>query len=490
MPLAPLDKINTNTPKGIRAYEHEVEDWWTKKPPGFDALQYALYHQRFPIHPSRPHLEEAGPDNNWAVCEGCGFIKHPAGIHTVAGSAVVSEMELKMRQAYHQVNTPKVVRLRALYSDLRYRPMNLKGISSLIRLAGDVPPCVEGGDAAKIAQRQRLLWSPAWNSASVPSSSTTPAVPSSSTTTSAAPISSRVPAAPSSSTTPAAPIGSTTSASFSPTPTALATSSPTSLRTLEPPPSFPIRSEDRERELQRAEERERAYEKRVQTLESEVKEAGGRERTLRDEAEQSRKASGDLERALRDEAERARKAWEVREQELRNELAEKNKELAGKDIVHARLEARIEAARHSGDPCLSRASILQILAVWDQGGGPDGDLGDVEIDLHGFVLPPSNNSDLPLRWPDLPHGREQLERRIQALLSKPLTPQAILDITRCTQKLSEPVWSRRWIRFIDPRVRHEGLEDNVAAVRLARAIIDLAVSLIGDDDDADDDDKA
>lgn len=225
-------------------------------------------------------------------------------------------------------------------------------------------------------------------------------------------------------------------------------------------------------------------------MEADVKEAGERERTLRDEAEQSRKASGDLERALRDEAERARKAWEVREQDLRtelaeknNELAEKNKELANKDRVHARLEARIDAARYSGDPCLSRTSVLQILAVWDEGGDPDGDLVDVKIDLDGFVLPPLNDSDLPLRWPDLPHGREQLERRIQALLSKPLTPQAILDITRCTQKLSEPVWSRRWIRFIYPRIRHEGLEANVAAVRLARAIIDLAVSLIGDDDD-------
>jgi hypothetical protein len=41
-------------------------------------------------------------------------------MHTVAGSgAAVPEMELRMRQAYHEVNTPKVVRLRALYSDLR-----------------------------------------------------------------------------------------------------------------------------------------------------------------------------------------------------------------------------------------------------------------------------------------------------------------------------------------------------------------------------------
>jgi hypothetical protein len=69
-----------------------------------------------------------------------------------------------------------------------------------------------------------------------------------------------------------------------------------------------------------------------------------------------------------------------------------------------------------------------------------------------------------------------VERQIQALLTKPLTPQAILDITRCTQKLSDLIWSRQWIRFIYPQIQHEGLKDNVAAVRLAWAIIDLAVS--------------
>lgn len=57
--------------------------------------------------------------NVWDVCERCGFTRHPAGVHTIARSGeAVPEMVSRMRQAYHEVNTPKVVRSRALYSHL------------------------------------------------------------------------------------------------------------------------------------------------------------------------------------------------------------------------------------------------------------------------------------------------------------------------------------------------------------------------------------
>lgn len=93
-----------------------------------------------------------------------------------------------------------------------------------------------------------------------------------------------------------------------------------------------------------------------------------------------------------------------------------------------------------------------------------------------LVLPETEPSDLPLRWPGDHHlGQEQTERRVAALFQdQPLTPQAVLDITRYALQLNNPAWARRWMRFVYPQVRAR-LDNNVSAVRLARALLDLAV---------------
>jgi hypothetical protein len=81
-----------------------------------DGLGAPLYHEtyrfRFPIYPSRLHLEDAGPQRNWEVCPDCEHIRHPPGSHLVPGTPKVPKLEVRIHKVF-QTEVPQTVRVKA-----------------------------------------------------------------------------------------------------------------------------------------------------------------------------------------------------------------------------------------------------------------------------------------------------------------------------------------------------------------------------------------
>jgi hypothetical protein len=73
----------------------------------------ATYRFRFPIHPSRPRLEDAGPRRNWEVCPDCEHIRLPPGSHLVPGTPKVPKLGVRMQKAF-QTEMPETVGVKAI----------------------------------------------------------------------------------------------------------------------------------------------------------------------------------------------------------------------------------------------------------------------------------------------------------------------------------------------------------------------------------------